>query len=547
MVNYPTSLDNDSTLYLVADNVDDYLAVHHNALKDAVIALETAVGITSAFNFAVASHAMSTHSDIGSYNISTTGTFAMGAAAEDLDMGGFDLVNPLEIRYDGTSRPWLSLFRSNATNANTAGYVRIGKNTGDQFQMYPLFNAGGALTDAQLISVSSGGASAAGFGDIVFLPDNVEKMRLQADGVLIIANGADISPSSAATGQLKIDGAGYSAYVALDATGMYFGHNSGARTLVFQTNEADRLTISGAGAVTVAGALAANTFGGIASGNLVDKTADEVITGSWNFDTDTGTKKLHVSRLGEATAQNMSMWMDDANFHFDFEQDEASGHAVYFNSIGTQADFWQYTFQIGGDNHLNIDHDAITLFKAVTLSSIAAGSADYDRFLVSHSGVIKYRTGAQVLSDIGAVSDVGDHFYSLGGADFQLSKTSLNAYIDDTFADWRWIDSGGTNYAYANVHLPQGATVTQLRASGYLNSGTTSLAIYLQRRIRTGITLNTMALVNVTGTGGGSFTDTSIDYNPIDNDVYVYHVRQMYSSNSVNQTVLYSVDIKYTI
>lgn len=51
MVNYPTSLDTDGTLYNVTDNVDYVLAIHHNALKDAVIAIETALGITGAFNF----------------------------------------------------------------------------------------------------------------------------------------------------------------------------------------------------------------------------------------------------------------------------------------------------------------------------------------------------------------------------------------------------------------------------------------------------------------------------------------------------------------
>ena len=56
MVNYPTSLDTDSTLYNVTDNVDYVLAIHHNALKDAVIAIETALGITGAFNFAPISH-----------------------------------------------------------------------------------------------------------------------------------------------------------------------------------------------------------------------------------------------------------------------------------------------------------------------------------------------------------------------------------------------------------------------------------------------------------------------------------------------------------
>lgn len=51
MVNFPTSLDNDSTLYLVVDAVTDVRDFHHNALKDAVIAIETLLGITGAHAF----------------------------------------------------------------------------------------------------------------------------------------------------------------------------------------------------------------------------------------------------------------------------------------------------------------------------------------------------------------------------------------------------------------------------------------------------------------------------------------------------------------
>ena len=45
---------------------------------------------------------------------------------------------------------------------------------------------------------------------------------------------------------------------------------------------------------------------------------------------------------------------------------------------------------------------ASTFSSALTLSTIANASSDTDKFLVSDSGVIKYRTGAQVRSDIGA-------------------------------------------------------------------------------------------------------------------------------------------------
>jgi len=62
----------------------------------------------------------------------------------------------------------------------------------------------------------------------------------------------------------------------------------------------------------------------------------------------------------------------------------------------------------GGDIGITADTDllqlangALTVNGTVDINTIAAGASDYDKFLVSDAGVIKYRTGAQVLSDIG--------------------------------------------------------------------------------------------------------------------------------------------------
>lgn len=46
-VNYPTSLDSNTTLYLTTNGTDYPQDVHHNALKNAVLALEAKVGITN--------------------------------------------------------------------------------------------------------------------------------------------------------------------------------------------------------------------------------------------------------------------------------------------------------------------------------------------------------------------------------------------------------------------------------------------------------------------------------------------------------------------
>jgi hypothetical protein len=45
MSNFPTTLDDDTSLHLVADGVDAITAAHHNDLKDAIKAVEAKVGI----------------------------------------------------------------------------------------------------------------------------------------------------------------------------------------------------------------------------------------------------------------------------------------------------------------------------------------------------------------------------------------------------------------------------------------------------------------------------------------------------------------------
>lgn len=45
MVKYPQQLDGDADLFEVKNEVDDIMAEHHNALKEAVKALEAKVGV----------------------------------------------------------------------------------------------------------------------------------------------------------------------------------------------------------------------------------------------------------------------------------------------------------------------------------------------------------------------------------------------------------------------------------------------------------------------------------------------------------------------
>jgi len=90
-------------------------------------------------------------------------------------------------------------------------------------------------------------------GDIMTLErnGNIGIGTTEPGNKLSIFDDTDISPSGSAVGQLGIGGLGYSGYIALDGTAMYFGHNSGSRNLTFQTDETDRVTITGTGNVGI--------------------------------------------------------------------------------------------------------------------------------------------------------------------------------------------------------------------------------------------------------------------------------------------------------
>jgi len=75
---------------------------------------------------------------------------------------------------------------------------------------------------------------------------------------------------------------------------------------------------------------------------------------------------------------------------------------------------------------------------ALTLSSIVAGISDYDKFLVSDNGIVKFRTGAEVLADIGAAS-------------VPLALTDLASYVQGSIiigggVDWEVLGAGTEDY-----------------------------------------------------------------------------------------------------
>jgi len=92
-----------------------------------------------------------------------------------------------------------------------------------------------------------------------------------------------------------------------------------------------------------------------------------------------------------------------------------------------------------------------TFTTAVTIPE-TAGDADYDKFLVVDTGVIKYRTGAEVLSDIGAGSGVLSHkVINIG--DWNMDSTAGVAVAHGlTFANIRYAQAFIRNDNDDNYH-----------------------------------------------------------------------------------------------
>lgn len=107
---------------------------------------------------------------------------------------------------------------------------------------------------------------------------------------------------------------------------------------------------------------------------------------------------------------------------------------------------------------------------AVTLNNVAAASTNTDRFLVVDSGVVKYRTGSQLLSDISAVGGSGTINYvskftgatTLGnslifdnGTNIGINTSSPYSYPNYTFATLNGASGSGFSFRYNNTEAGQ--------------------------------------------------------------------------------------------
>ena len=106
--------------------------------------------------------------------------------------------------------------------------------------------------------------------------------------------------------------------------------------------------------------------------------------------------------------------------------------------------------------------DAISI--AISLGSISAAGSDTDKFLVADSGVIKTRTGAQVASDIGAVTGFNNRKYTGDGSTTSFTVTSGQSTASVIVTENGVVQQPTDDYAISSTTL----TFTTAPANGVI-------------------------------------------------------------------------------
>lgn len=179
--------------------------------------------------------------------------------------------------------------------------------------------------------------------------------NMTVDNTLTIAPaaaGVDKTPDAFWTGQLNVNGNGYTGGIALDADGMYVGHNSNARSLILATDETERMRVDGSGNV------------GIGTNNPSSKV--EVVGG--------------IRITNAATSANFGTLSDGGGLVVT----SGNNNPMYF-----------YT---GGSERMRIDSSGNVGIK----TSVPAESLDVNGIVKARSGVILDDTNPHYFYSIGA-------------------------------------------------------------------------------------------------------------------------------------------------
>jgi hypothetical protein len=248
------NVTNDAQLKIASNLADlDNVTTARDNLGLGTIATQdaNAVAITGGSATGLTSLGVVDNTTLGSSNTDTV-TFNARAASE--------FTPATDNTYDlgRTGHEWRDLYLDGTANIDSliADTADINGGTIDAATIGATTPAAG--TFSQVNSTGAIIATGAGsFGDDTDITGdldvtgNVGIGNLTVDGLINTINGTDIDMDSSASGQLKLDGAGYGAAIALNAEGVNLYTNSASRDVIFGTNEVERMRIDGTGNVGI--------------------------------------------------------------------------------------------------------------------------------------------------------------------------------------------------------------------------------------------------------------------------------------------------------
>ena len=173
----------------------------------------------------------------------------------------------------------------------------------------------------------------------------------------------------------------------------------------------------------------------------------------------------------------------------------------------------------------NLYESAASVLKtddALVVGSIAAAVADYDKFLVSNSGKLNFRTGAEVLSDIGAAASSHNHddrYYTESEMDTFLAGKSDTTHNHDTryYTETELnalLKIGSANAEYVSLALFHNAAPTKdFRSGGWGFTSNITAGVIYQYYTLSGIALSE---------GGNDLQISKVNFRVVDADATDY-------------------------
>ena len=178
------------------------------------------------------------------------------------------------------------------------------------------------------------------------------------------------------------------------------------------------------------------------TGNLIGNTANTTELGTYS----TGAiKRIRMCQGGELhfgdTTTSAPLGITEGNWNDFGDQDRLSiyGRSSIKFYAGATAATLSATLQSTG----------------LTLNTITNATSDTDKFLVSDSGIVKYRTGAEVLSDIGGAPATGGAYLPLAGGTMSGKITGKTAGNSSANLPALEVVASGTANTQASIAIQQ--------------------------------------------------------------------------------------------